>query len=122
MIKATTKFGDSTWKITKGARVIAKGYKCDTLYALHVSNVKNHVIAVIEVPKVSSWHNQLGHMSVKGMQVLSQLGYLPSLKFSEFKHCEYCIFGKHSQLPHKVTLQQRLTPLDLVHSDVCQMP
>ena len=56
------------------------------------------------------------------MQVLSQLVYLSSLKFSEFKHCEHCNFCKHSQSPHKVTLQQRLTPLDLVHSDVCQMP
>ena len=50
-----TVFGDSRWKITKGmgTRVIAKEYKCDTLYALHVSNVKNHVVVVIEVPKVS---------------------------------------------------------------------
>ena len=46
-----TVFGDSRWKITKGARVIEKGYKCDTLYALHVSHVKNHVVAVTEVPK-----------------------------------------------------------------------
>ena len=56
------------------------------------------------------------------MQVLSQLGYFVSLKFSEIKHCEHCIFGKHSQSPHKVTLQQRLTPLNLVHGDVCQIP
>ena len=38
-------FADSRWKKTKGARVIAKGYKCDTLYALHVSDVKNHEAA-----------------------------------------------------------------------------
>ena len=38
-----TMFGDSRWKITKGARVIAKGYKCDTLYTLHVSDVKNRL-------------------------------------------------------------------------------
>ena len=46
-------FGDSRWKITKGAKVIAKGYKCDTLYALYVSDVKNHVVAITKVPKVS---------------------------------------------------------------------
>lgn len=39
-------------KITKEARVITKVYKCETLYALRVSDVKYHVIAVIDVPKV----------------------------------------------------------------------
>ena len=33
----------------------------------------------------------------------------------EFKHCAHCIFCKHSQSLHKVTLQQRLAPSDLVH-------
>ena len=65
-------FGDSMWKITKRARVITKGYKCDTLYALHVFDVKNHAVAVTEMQEVSLWHGRLGHMSVKGMQVLSQ--------------------------------------------------
>ena len=59
-------FGDTGWKITKEASVIAKGYKYDTLYALHVSDVKNHVVAVTGVPKISLWRGWLGHMSVKG--------------------------------------------------------
>ena len=50
-----TVFSDSRWKITEGAKVIAKGYKCNTLYALHVFYVKNHVAVVTEMPKVSLW-------------------------------------------------------------------
>ena len=39
-------FGDSSWKITKGSLVVARGSKSGTLYMLHVSTVKNHVICV----------------------------------------------------------------------------
>ena len=40
-------------------------------------------------------------MSVKGMEELSRLGYIPSLKFSELKNCEHCIYGKQNMCPHK---------------------
>ena len=45
-------FGESSWKITKGSLVVAHGAKSGTLYMLHVSNIKNHVICVIEQPSV----------------------------------------------------------------------
>ena len=56
-------FGDNAWKITKGSMVVARGSKSGTLYMLHVSNIKNHVICVTEQPSVSLWHRRLGHMS-----------------------------------------------------------
>ena len=37
----------------QGDQSHCKGYKRDTLYALHVSNVKNHVVAITKVSKVS---------------------------------------------------------------------
>ena len=59
----TTTFGDSSWKITKGKLVVARGTKSGTLYMLHVSTVKNNVIYVTEQPSVFLWHRWLGHMS-----------------------------------------------------------
>ena len=44
----STIFGDSSWKITKGSLVVARGSKSGTLYMLHVSNTKNNVICVAE--------------------------------------------------------------------------
>ena len=41
-----TTFGDRSWKITKGSFIVAHGTKSGTLYMLHVSTVKNHVICV----------------------------------------------------------------------------
>ena len=71
---------------------------------------------------VELWHGRLGHMSPKGMEVLSRFGYLSWLKFSDLKHCEHCIYGKQTQCPQKKMLRQKGDKLDLVHIDVCQMP
>ena len=44
----TCVFGDNSWKITKGSLVVARGTKSGTLYMLHVSTIRNHVICVTE--------------------------------------------------------------------------
>lgn len=41
-------FGDCSWKIAEGSLVVARGSNSKTLYMLHVSSVKNHVIVVTE--------------------------------------------------------------------------
>ena len=59
-------------------------------------------------------------MSLKGMEMLSRLGYLSVLNFSYFFVCEHCIYGKHACSTHKRNLNKKKSePLDLVHSDMC---
>jgi len=115
----TTTFGDNSWKITKGSLVVARGTKSGTLYMLHVSTVKDHVICVTEQPSVSLWHRRLGHMSQTAMKELSRSGYLPGFNFSDFTVCEHCLYGKQTQTPHKKGSSRKAEPLQLVHSDVC---
>ena len=76
-----TTFGSQSWRIQKGSLIIARGAKCGTLYPIHVSFVSNHVIVVTELPNASLWHGRLAHRSLKGMETLSRLGYLPVLNF-----------------------------------------
>ena len=59
-------------------------------------------------------------MSLKGMEMLSRLGYLPVLNFLDFFVCEHCIYGKHAHSTHKRNLNKKKSePLHLVHSDMC---
>ncbi|KAL6315855.1 hypothetical protein AAG906_012191 [Vitis piasezkii] len=44
----------------------------------------------------SLWHRRLGHMSEKGMKMLSK-GKLPELKSIDFDMCESCILGKQKK-------------------------
>ena len=114
-----TVFGNNAWQISKGAMTVAHGIKTGNLYMLHVSEVKNNVINVTEQPSVSLWHRRLGHMSKKGMEILSRSGYLPGFSFQEFEFCEHCVYGKQTQEPHKSKGQRRDERLALVHSDLC---
>lgn len=115
----TTIFGNQSWTIKKGNLVILKGQKHGSLYSMHVSCVKDNVIAIAELPSTELWHSRLGHMSQEGMKTLERFGYLPVLSFSDFSICEHCIYGKQTRSVHLPTNKKCLEPLELVHSDVC---
>ncbi|RYA47095.1 hypothetical protein DD606_23800, partial [Enterobacter cloacae complex sp. GF14B] len=114
-----TTFGQNMWKISKGSMTVAHGVKSGGLYMIYVSNVSKNVINVTEQPNVSLWHSRLGHMSKKGMEILSRSGYLPGFSFNDFEFCEHCLYGKQTQQPHKHRSSRRDTQLALVHSDLC---
>lgn len=62
---------------------------------------------------------RLGHMSKKGMEKLSHLGYVHAFNFLDFDVREHCLYGKQTQSPHKRGSTHKSEPLLLVHSDVC---
>ena len=100
-----TSFSIQHWKIQKGSLVLARGAKFGTLYPLHVSNVVDHVVAIIEQASASLRHGQLGHMSKNGMEILSSSGYIPCLSLANFDLCEHCVYGnKHAKSAHKRNL------------------
>ena len=54
--------------------MLARGAKDGSLYPLVVSGSSvDHVLFVGSLPHVSLWHASLGHMSIKGMKILSGL-------------------------------------------------
>ena len=95
-------FGDSLWKISKGALQVARGLKSSMLYVLHVSSFSENVICIAKQPSVSLWHRRLGHMSKARMQVVSCFGFIPGLNFSDFSICEHCMYGKQAIKLHSV--------------------
>ena len=85
-------FVGGTWKVTKGARLLARGKKTGTLY---MTSSPRDTIAVVDASTDTSlWHRRLGHMSEKRMKMLLSKGKLPKLKSIDFEMCESCILGK----------------------------
>ena len=85
-------FVGGTWKVTKGARVLARGKKTGTLY---MTSSPRHTIGIAEVSiDTSLWYHKLGHMSEKGMKMLLSRGKLLELKSINFDMCESYILGK----------------------------
>ena len=59
-------FVGGTWKVTKGARVLARGNKTGTLY---MTSCSRDTIAIAGASTdISLWHHRLGHMSEKEMK------------------------------------------------------
>ena len=64
-----------TWKVTKGARVLARGKKTGTLYM--TLSPRDTIVVADASTDTSLWHCRLGHMSEKGMKMLLSKGKLP---------------------------------------------
>ena len=67
-------FGKGSWKIVKGAMVVACGTKSGTLYT--TAGCINMASVVEGSSSSCLWHNILGHMSTKGMKMLVAKGAL----------------------------------------------
>ncbi|RVW41523.1 Retrovirus-related Pol polyprotein from transposon TNT 1-94 [Vitis vinifera] len=110
-------FVGGTWKVTKGARVLARGKKTGTLY---MTSCPRDTIAVADASTDTSlWHRRLGHMSEKGMKMLLSKGKLPELKSIDFDMCESCILGKQKKVSFlKTGRTLKAEKLELVHTDL----
>ena len=82
-------FIGGTWKVTKGAKVLARGKKTGTLYM--TSSLRDTIAVADASADTSLWHCRLGHMNEKMMNMLLSKGKLPELKSIDFDMCESCI-------------------------------
>ena len=110
-------FVSGTWKVTKGARVLACGKKIGTLYM--TSSLRDTIVVAEVSTDTSLWHRRLGHMSEKGMKMLLSRGKLPKLKSIDFDMCESCILGKQKNVNFLKTYRtSKAEKLELVHIDL----
>ncbi|KAK3042130.1 hypothetical protein RJ639_001832 [Escallonia herrerae] len=80
------------------------GWILDTGCSYHGSTVTGAAAAVaasssdIDSDTTKLWHMRLGHMSERGMDVLSKHGLLGSNKIGKLNFCEHCAFGKQCRV------------------------
>ena len=110
-------FVGGTWKVTKGARVLARGKKTGALY---MTSSPRDTIAVADASTNTSLrHRRLCHISEKGMKMLLSKGKLPELKFIDFDMCDSCILGKQKNVNFLKTYRTlKAEKLELVHIDL----
>ena len=64
------------------------------------------------------WHMQLGHMSERGLHVLSKQALLCGKKKGKFDFCERYVFGKQHIVSFGTGVHRTKDTLDCFHSDV----
>ena len=72
--------------------------------------------------KTMMWHKTLGHMSEKGLKILSDQKLLPRLIKVTLPICEHCVTSKQHRLKFGTSTTKSKCILDLIHSDVWQAP
>ena len=97
-----TKFGKSSWKILKGAMVIARGTKSGTLYT--TIGCMNRAAVAESTSSSSLCHNKLGHMSIKGMKMPE--GVLERLKSVDTSPCENCVMSNQKRVSFTKTVRE----------------
>jgi transposase InsO family protein len=55
------------------------------------------------------------------MSRLSSLNLIPNVSIVKGSKCHSCVRSKQPQKSHKVAEKRHLTPLELIHSDICEM-
>ena len=119
------KGGGGVLYVCKGSTVVLNGVKCGTLYLLQGSTlscfaaVASSVIHKDNMTKL--WHLRLGHMSERGMQILSKEGLLGGYKINDLEFCEHCVFGKLHRTKFPKAVHSTKGTLDYIHSD-CWAP
>ncbi|KAJ4701136.1 Retrovirus-related Pol polyprotein from transposon TNT 1-94 [Melia azedarach] len=107
--------------VCKGSNVVLKGVKRGTLYFLQGSTLSSSVaVASSEIDKdnmTKLWHMRLGHMSARGMQILSKWDLLCGHKIKDLEFCEHCIFGKLHRSKFPKAIHRTKGTLDYIHSD-----
>eukprot|EP00253_Pinus_taeda_P021000 PITA_21000 len=111
---------DGVLKVFKGALVVMKAKKVGNLYRLKGSTQIGEAAVASEEEEAGTrlWHQRLGHMSEKGLQILMKHKSLPGLKSLNLDFCKHCVYGKQCKQKFKVGKHNSKDVLDYIHSDL----
>jgi hypothetical protein len=108
--------------VSRHGTFIGKGYDCGGLFCLSLLDVCNKVVNTVDISNESDlWHSCLCHVNFSCLMWLANMNLI--LKFNVVKDskCHVCVQSKQPRKPHKAAEERDLAPLELVHSDLCEM-
>jgi hypothetical protein len=67
------------------------------------------------------WHSRLCHINFGCMSRSVCLNLIPKFNLVKNSKCHVCVELKQPRKPHKAAAARSLAPLELIHSDLCEM-
>ncbi|KZV48684.1 hypothetical protein F511_26132 [Dorcoceras hygrometricum] len=110
--------------VSKNGMYVGRGYVSDGLFKLNVMAIKPKVNKVnpsaylLESPYL--WHGRLGHVNYDTIHRLINLKNIPTFQIYKSHKCEICVEAKQTRSSFK-TIERNTEPLDLIHTDVCDL-
>ena len=111
-----------TMKVTTGTFVMVKAKLEDDLYTLAgftiIGSVNASTMQLSNDDKAKLCHMRLGHMSARGLEMLSNRILLNDEKMSTLEFCEHCILGKQKNVSFSIDKHKTGGVLDYNHSNL----
>jgi hypothetical protein len=80
----------------------------------------NHICGGVN-DDTSIWHSRLCHINFGLMSRLSSMSLIPKFTIAKGSKCHSCVQSKQPRKPHTAAEERNLAPLELIHSDLCEM-
>jgi len=64
------------------------------------------------------WLARLGHMSKKGMTILSKRNLVGNKGLGKLDFCDHCVFGKQKKVSFSIATHHAKDTIDYIHSDL----
>jgi len=80
----------------------------------------NHICGNVS-DDASVWLSYLCHVNLGLMSQLSSMCLILKFTIAKGSKCHSCVQSKQPRKPHKAAGERHLAPLELIHSDLCEM-
>nr|ABA91121.1 retrotransposon protein, putative, Ty1-copia subclass [Oryza sativa Japonica Group] len=110
--------------VSKYGTFVGKGYDSGGLFRFSLNDMCNNHNAVNHISKNDEsnvWHSRLCHVNFGCMTRLANMSLIPKFTLVKGSKCHTCVQSKQPRKPHKASEARNLAPLELVHSDLCEM-
>ena len=81
---------------------------------------KKNKSSVYMLESSNLWHGRLGHVNYDTLRRLINLDHIPAFQIDPKHKCETCVEAKLTRSSFQ-TIERNTEPLDLIHSDVCDL-
>jgi hypothetical protein len=109
--------------VSRHGTFVGKCYDCRGLFCLSLlDNVCNKVVNNVNVSdETNIWHLRLCHINFGCLTRLANLNLISKFNLVKGSKCHVCVQSKQPRKAHKIAEARNLTPLELIHSDLCEM-
>ena len=108
--------------VSKCGQFVWKGYESGGLFRLSLSDFCTKVITHVCTETESNvWHSRLCHINFGVMMRLANLSLIPKFTIVKGSKCQICVQAKQPRKSHATVEARNLAPLELIHSDLCEM-
>ncbi len=108
--------------VSKYGTFVGKGYECGGLFRLSLSDLCNKIVNhVCSNSESNVWHSRLCHINFGCMTRLANMSLIPKFTTVKGSKCQVCVQAKQPRKSHTTAEVRNLAPLELIHSDLCEM-